>query len=208
MNLNDLQVCYTMSNYHQSGDDNRNYIPMKKESGGFRKAKEDKSLSAEEKAEIETLAKNLPKTVETKLEVIKVDAKQFLSMIRKAKTREEKIHSIKCFIGYHDHKDYGPQEQVALMKAKKDLNPKILKSVKNKVNSKVIPVIGMPNVLGKKYADLEARERNAMDLRDMKVQEAKDKLAAEHDKFIAAGQAALEQARINHIKQEKNRLVN
>jgi hypothetical protein len=149
-----------------------------------------------------------------------LDAKGFLQAMKDAgmrwteqgkpifqpfEVRDDQIKAIAAFIGYDPKDHFGSQELRARMKAHRVLFPfasgdrKIPLSIKGYA-------IGMPDPIGKKRADLEGRERMAVEAIGNHEKQANEAITDE-DRDYHLSFALLERERLSVIRQDLDSLL-
>lgn len=139
-------------------------------------------------------------------EVGSLNAKGFLLMMRNAKSSNEKIMAIQAYCGYDAREAFGNQEMVAMMRAKRELNPISTSgpSLQEKRQASLSAkgfVAGMPDNQRKIVQDLLAREKMAAEKRDEHVRIARrEKSLSWEERKLNLGLARLEAERLASIQ--------
>lgn len=144
-------------------------------------------------------------------EIGSLGAHGFVTMMRKARDRQEKILAMQAFCGFDPRGDYGSQEMTAMMAAKRELSPVDASGPshaeqRSAARSAQGFVRGMPDNQKKIVQDLLAREKLATDAMVEHVKSARTAETRE-PKQHHAGLAALEKARLNKIQAEIRAMV-
>lgn len=112
--------------------------------------------------------------------------------------RDDQIKAIAAFIGYDPKENFGSQELRARMKAHRDLRPVASGDRKIPLTIKGY-AIGMPDPIGKKRADLEGRERMAVEAITNHEKQASE-AASDEDRDYHQSFALLERERLASIR--------
>jgi hypothetical protein len=165
-------------------------VRIAKPIGGSRDAKDDGSRAA---------PKNdlpAPKSIEANFKVGTLNGSQFLVAMRRASTRDSQIAAIASYIGYNSTQPFGEQDSAARAAAQREIRPATALAFPF---SKGGSVAGEPDHASKHRANLEARERLAVDT--MLLHEATANAAtAENAKELYRGLAQVERERLVQIR--------
>lgn len=143
-----------------------------------------------------------------------LDAKGFMTALRRATNREQAINAIAGYIGYDPNGEYGTQELRARMTAQKEMHPMAAGPSRSERRSALATVkgyvSGLPNGMNRKIGDLMAREEMAAEARDAHFKAASGAGCHNHDGdgscCMHHAMAEVETVRMSHIRQDLDKL--
>jgi hypothetical protein len=199
-NSNDSALAFCLSSYASDAkvriETETVKVRIAKPIGGSRDAKDDGSRAA---------PKNdlpAPKSIEANFKVGTLNGSQFLVAMRRASTRDSQIAAIASYIGYNSTQPFGEQDSAARAAAQREIRPATALAFpfsRGTVSKGGSSVAGEPDHASKHRANLEARERLAVDT--MLLHEATANAAtAENAKELYRGLAQVERERLVQIR--------
>jgi len=139
-----------------------------------------------------------------------MEAHGFTLAMRRAKSRDEQIFALKCYVGYDNTKDFGSQVLAAELKAKRTIREE-----RGEVDNTVTPreknaayrnlpgfTPGIPDVTWREVQNLAARETLAASELIALENKAQDKNLPTDQRVLAKGLAKAEGERISHIRKD------
>jgi hypothetical protein len=131
-----------------------------------------------------------------------LSAKDYIIASRRATSRDDRIKAIAGYMGFDSRGDFASQELQATMKAQQELRGTV-RPLARPVHSGSVSVAGfiagMPDHAAKNKANLEARERAAIDA-GLETAKAADYATSEADRVMYAGMAQVERERLTQIQ--------
>lgn len=161
-------------------------------------------LSAERPIQGSTVTKDVAPTVVAPF-FPKLDAKGFLSAMRGAKTREERIAILEAYNGYNHAENYGSQLLVAEMKAKRELRGAPLGGIDREeqraaYRSATGFVAGLPDNAKRRLDNLLAQEKKHAEDLIQHDKDSQDMKRTAEERTLSAGLAKFERDRLSNIR--------
>lgn len=156
---------------------------------------------------VHVVSHSTPVAAKVSSNVGSLEARGFLKALRDAKTRDERIFAIDCYVGYNNAQDFGSQLMAAEMQAKREMRGGPIQVVTPKerdaaYRNKPGFVAGIPDVMGREVQNLAARETLAASELIALENKALDKTLPTDQRVLAKGLAAAEGERIEHIRKD------
>lgn len=137
------------------------------------------------------------------------DAPSFIVAMRKAKDRNEMIQAIAGYVGYDLSANFGSQELSAKMAAQRAMVPVVAGKDRTARSTVAGYIAGLPDHNRKLIADLEGRERLAVDALADHVKQAisSENLGETEQATYHETMAQVERERLANIRKDLSRLV-
>lgn len=135
------------------------------------------------------------------------DTSHTVTRVEHDKVRDDQIKAIAAYIGYDNRRNFGEQEVAARMMAQRALSTRPDTGIDREVQRKADLsakgfVAGLPNAVGSKLEDLQARELVAVEEMLRHTKESEDVSRSASDRELAQGLALVEKERIESIRRD------